>query len=183
MVYGPLLPLFHYYIIPFILFTFALNRYFSTMNILIRQAKPFDAEIITGFQIRMAKETENLDLNPLIVQKGVQAVFKNPELGTYYVAEDHEEMVASLLVTPEWSDWRNARVLWIQSVYVKPECRKKGVYKQMYLWLKEKILNSPEFIGLRLYVDKTNLSAREVYKTLGMNSEHYELFEWLKPVN
>ncbi len=147
----------------------------------IREAIAKDIPVIKDFQLKMAKETENLNLNFEIVNKGVSAVFGNSGLGKYYVAEVSGQTVASLLVTPEWSDWRNSKVLWIQSVYVLPEFREKGVFKKMYEFLKEMAGNTNNIAGLRLYVDKSNKKARHVYKTLGMDNEHYELFEWMKP--
>lgn len=84
------------------------------------------------------------------------------------------------LTIPEWSDWRNGTVLWIHSLYVIPKEREKGVFKKMFNFLKSMVEKSPEFIGLRLYVDKKNTSARKVYEKLGMNKDHYLLYEWLK---
>ncbi len=81
-----------------------------------------------------------------------------------------------MLVTLEWSDWRNKHVGWIQSLYVVPEHRSKGIFRSMFATLEEKVVLG-DFAGLRLYVDKTNSSAKEVYRNLGMNGEHYEIFE------
>jgi len=148
----------------------------------IREAKKPDAQIITEFQMKMAMESENISLNRETVNHGVMAVFSDSSLGQYFVAETNRQVVASLLITPEWSDWRNSKVLWIQSVYVAPEYRQKGVFRNMYLHLREMVENSIEYAGLRLYVDKSNTPARKVYQKIGMNSEHYELFEWMKPL-
>lgn len=147
----------------------------------IREATLSDISAITGFQIKMAMETESLVLDHNIVSKGVAAVFADNKLGKYYVAVSNKEVCASLLITPEWSDWRNSHVLWIQSVYVIPEFREKGVFKKMFEHLKDMVLRSENISGLRLYVDKSNKKARHVYWTLGMDGEHYELFEWMKP--
>ncbi len=150
------------------------------MEVIIRKAETKDIEKLIQFQIRMAKETENLLLDEKTVYKGVKKIFTHPELGQYYVACIDDKVVASLLITPEWSDWRNGWIWWIQSVFVEPEFRQKGIYKSMYHDLKQKIENSSNLFGLRLYVDKRNKNAVKVYKQLGMNNEHYELFEWLK---
>lgn len=139
-----------------------------------------DLEFIINAQVSMAKETENLDLDKSIVTKGVHSLFENPQYGKYYIAKDDNEFVASLLTTYEWSDWRNGICLWIQSVYVSPAYRKKGIYKQMYSFLVDKVRSSDEYTGLRLYVDKTNINAQKVYEKCGMSKEHYELYEWLK---
>lgn len=149
----------------------------------IREAKPSDIQIITDFQIKMARESEGISLNHATVSRGVEAVFSDSALGQYFVAEINQQVVASLLITPEWSDWRNAKVLWIQSVYVVRDFRRKGIFKKMYHYLKEMVDSSAEYAGLRLYVDKTNTSAREVYRQIGMNGDHYELFEWMKPMD
>ena len=148
--------------------------------ITIREAKKTDIPVIADFQLKMAKETENLALNSETVKKGVTAVFSDPKLGKYFVAEADSKVCASLMVTPEWSDWRNSQVLWIQSVYVLPEFRKSGIFKKMYLHLKTLVEGSDSYSGLRLYVDKSNHNARNVYRQIGMNGEHYELFEWMK---
>ena len=104
--------------------------------ILIRQAVPSDAPSIIDFQLRMAWETENMKLIPEIVSKGVEAVFSDQSKGRYYVAEAGGKVVASLLITFEWSDWRNCNVWWFQSVYVIPEHRRQGVFRKMYNHIK-----------------------------------------------
>ena len=146
----------------------------------IKPAQIEHTELIVNFQQKMALETENLELNTEVLQKGVQAVFEHPEKGNYYVAVENNKIIASLLTTYEWSDWRNGCVLWIQSVYVTPENRQKGVYKQMYEYLKQMVHNSDKYMGIRLYVDLTNKNAQKVYTKLGMNGDHYKLFEWFK---
>ena len=148
--------------------------------ITIRKANSGDENIIANFQVRMAKETEQIDLDRDIVNKGVNAVLNSPEKGIYFVAESENKIIASLLITFEWSDWRNGNVYWIHSIYVLPEFRKKGVFKTMYLYLKNIVLKDKNIVGLRLYVDKTNANARKVYETMGMDDGHYLLFEWMK---
>ena len=147
----------------------------------VREARREDAGAIAEFQIRMADESEGLALDPGTVAKGVAAVFDDPSKGRYYVAEADGRVLASLLTIPEWSDWRNATVLWIHSLYVVPEARRRGVFRRLYGELKRMVEDGDEFRGLRLYVDKTNHAAQEVYRTLGMSCEHYDLYEWLKP--
>ena len=146
----------------------------------IRKAKLRDSGYIVELQLKMAKETEGLELNKNVVTKGVRAVFQHPAHGTYWVAEENSEILGVLLAIPEWSDWRNGTVLWIHSLYVVPEARRHGVFKKLYLNLKEQVEQSPELAGLRLYVDRQNKSAQKIYDRLGMNKEHYELYEWLK---
>ena len=146
----------------------------------IRKGKLDDIEHIVGLQIRMAMETEGIQLDKSTVTKGVRGVFRHPERGNYWVAEEEDKFLAVFLAIPEWSDWRNATVLWIHSLYVIPEARKKGVFSKMFRNLKSQVEQSPELAGLRLYVDKQNKPAQKVYEKLGMNKHHYELYEWLK---
>jgi GNAT superfamily N-acetyltransferase len=146
----------------------------------IRPGEPGDAETIVDFQLRMARETEGIELDPGIVLQGVAAVLADPAKGIYWVAGRDGHVVGSLLTTFEWSDWRNGTVLWIQSVYVVPGERGQGVYRALYEHLKRRVEDNPDLKGLRLYVDKRNVAAQQVYERLGMTREHYELFEWLK---
>jgi GNAT superfamily N-acetyltransferase len=132
-------------------------------------------------QIDMAYETENFELNKKLITSGVKEVIENPHRGKYYLAiDDQENLMAMLLTMPEWSDWRCAEVTWIHSVYVYPKYRGQGIYKAMYLHLKDIVQNDSKYAGLRLYVDKTNTNAKKVYEKLGMSEDHYSLYEWLK---
>ena len=144
-----------------------------------REALPADASTIIDFQMAMARETEDLELDREVLTRGVNAVFADPALGRYYVAESENRVAGSLLITYEWSDWRNGMVWWIQSVYVLPEHRGRGVYAGLYAHVKSMVAQSA-VRGIRLYVDKRNVPAQEVYTRLGMNGEHYLLFEWMK---
>lgn len=148
--------------------------------ITIRKAILSDIPCIVGFQQKMALETESLKLDTITLSIGVEAVFQNPEKGFYLVAEYDGLVVGCTMLTPEWSDWRNGTFLWIQSVYVEPACRKKGVYSKLYSFVKELVLNSPEYLGLRLYVVMNNKVAQEVYSRTGMDGDHYKLYEWVK---
>jgi GNAT superfamily N-acetyltransferase len=145
----------------------------------IRMATDADAASIIGFQKAMALETEGLELRPETLARGVEAVLNDPGKGTYYVAEGPEGVIASLMITREWSDWRNGWVWWIQSVYVLPGYRGKGVYAAMYAFLKEIVERNTDALGLRLYVDQRNALACRVYERLGMNGDHYSLYEWM----
>lgn len=146
----------------------------------IRPGLLFDIEAIADFQVKMAQETENLALDLVTVNKGVTAVMDDPGKGKYWVAEIDGKLVGCLLTVSEWSDWRNGNVLWIHSVYVVPEMRGQGVFKALYTHLKQLVHEASDLRGLRLYVDKSNHLAQKVYQSLGMNGEHYQLFEWLK---
>lgn len=146
----------------------------------VRKAETQDLHFIVGFQLSMAKETEGIELNQSTVEKGVAAVLSDSTKGNYYVAEAGEKVIGSLLTTFEWSDWRNGTVLWIQSVYVLPEFRRKGVYRAMYSHVKNLVLNNENLKGIRLYADKSNIPAHKTYQNLGMTPDHYVTFEWLK---
>lgn len=146
----------------------------------ITEALSKHAGIIARFQLLMAKETENIALKPLEVEAGVKHIFDNPDIGKYYVALNDTDVIASILTLYEWSDWRNGSVIWIDSVYVLPEFRKKGVFKEMYSTTKRKVMEDKNLKGIRLYVDRANPDAISVYKHLGMDGGHYTLFEWMK---
>jgi GNAT superfamily N-acetyltransferase len=150
------------------------------MTIRYRLAAPADAEAIVQFQMAMALETEGLQLDEETCRAGVRAVFEDAARGTYYVAESEGRVVASTLITFEWSDWRNGVVWWIQSVYVAPEMRGRGVYRGLYRYLQSLAERDARVRGIRLYVDRRNTAAQQVYARLGMNGEHYQVFEWMK---
>ncbi|HZL10866.1 MAG TPA: GNAT family N-acetyltransferase [Prolixibacteraceae bacterium] len=147
---------------------------------IIRQAQQTDSSSIVEFQLAMAMETEQLQLNEPTVEKGVAAVFADSSKGIYYVAEIKGQVVGSLLTTFEWSDWRNGTVLWIQSVYVRPEFRKRSIFSRLYKHIQDLVASDHDLRGIRLYADKTNTSAHGVYEHLGMTAEHYKMYEWMK---
>ena len=150
------------------------------MYIEIRKAQESDYSSIVRFQEEMAWDTERYKLDHDTVLKGVKAVLYNDTLGVYYVAIVENEVVGSLLTTFEWSDWRNGTVLWIQSVYIDSSYRKKGVYGALYNHIKILVATDESLKGIRLYVDESNNGSREVYTRMGMNGEHYRVFEWMK---
>jgi len=145
-----------------------------------REARLSDADRIVEFQIAMAVETEQIRLDRMVCTAGVAAVLRDEKLGRYYVGEIDGEVAASTLITYEWSDWRNGMVWWIQSVYVLPGARKQGVYAGLYRYVQELAQADDHVRGIRLYVDRRNAPAQQVYTRLGMNGEHYQVFEWMK---
>jgi GNAT superfamily N-acetyltransferase len=147
--------------------------------ITIRKAVQEDSHKIISFQEAMALETEDLALDRITLTRGVNAVFTTPSRGQYFVAEDKGEVVASLLITYEWSDWRNADVWWFQSVYVIPSYRRRGIFRTMYSYVKDEAVKQ-NIAGLRLYVESNNDTARKTYEALGMSSQHYTMYEWLR---
>ena len=146
----------------------------------IRPSIEEDVEVIAAFQLKMALETENLVLDEATVLQGVLHVSRDATKGKYLIAMIDDQIVGSLLMTYEWSDWRNNTVVWVQSVYVLPEFREKGVFSILYRTVKEMVVKDNSFAGIRLYVDKTNTNAQQVYQKSGMNGDHYQLFEWMK---
>ncbi|NCC73226.1 MAG: N-acetyltransferase [Sphingobacteriia bacterium] len=149
-------------------------------EIIVRPAKAAEWEIIATFQVKMALETENVKLEESVINSGVVAVFSNPVFGRYYVAVTGKEIIASLLVTYEWSDWRNSMVWWLQSVYVLPEYRRKGVFSRMYHHIRNEVENLPDVSGIRLYMIHHNQKAEKVYLKIGMDGNRYRMFEWMK---
>ncbi|HZF09458.1 MAG TPA: GNAT family N-acetyltransferase [Thermoanaerobaculia bacterium] len=150
---------------------------------LVRPALPEEAPTLIDFQLRLARESEGLELAPEVLASGVHAVFADPAKGRYWVAltaGNAGRIAGGLLTTYEWSDWRNGTILWVQSVYVLPEERGRGVYRSLYEILKRTVEGSPELAGIRLYVDRRNEAAQRTYERLGMTREHYHLYEWLK---
>jgi GNAT superfamily N-acetyltransferase len=129
----------------------------------------------------MAQETEGLELNIDRLQRGVKALFNDPFKGVYYVAEINGEIVGQLMITYEWSDWRNATFWWIQSVYVHPEFRKQGIFRFLYQHIEALAKQRGDVCGLRLYVEKENERAQKTYESLGMKSSHYQMMELSLP--
>jgi len=143
----------------------------------IRKTITYDIDTLVEFNRAIAKETENRTLDVATLAAGVRAVFDDPSRGFYLIAENDGKAVGSLLITSEWSDWRNGYFWWIQSVYVHPDFRGKGVYKTLYRHVEDMAKKAAEVCGLRLYVDRDNSAARNVYSRLGMAHTQYELYE------
>jgi ribosomal protein S18 acetylase RimI-like enzyme len=143
----------------------------------LRRATTDDAETLARFNEAMAKETEDKTLDPDIVRSGVCAVFDKSEQAFYLVAERDGAIVGSLMVTTEWSDWRNGTFWWIQSVYVRPEDRREGVYTALHRDVRQRAREASGVCGLRLYVERENTVAQEAYKKLGMTEPPYRMYE------
>lgn len=136
-----------------------------------------DAAWIAGFQVAMAWETESMTLDPAVVREGVSRILREPHRGFYVAARGAGgEPAGCLLVLREWSDWRNADVWWMHSVYVPPPLRNRGVFRKMFRYVEERAVSSGAR-GLRLYVEKKNRRAKAVYSRLGRTDYHCELFE------
>jgi len=143
----------------------------------IRRARPTDTAIIADFNSRMAWETERRRLNPGRVKRGVAALLKDRAKGIYYVAEENGAVVGQLLITFEWSDWRNGNFWWIQSVYVVPEFRKRGVFRALFGHVHKLAKSRRDICGLRLYVETANDRAQRTYRRLAMRPAPYRIFE------
>ena len=143
----------------------------------VRMARRDDVSTLVAFNMQMAKETEDKHLDLDVLTAGVGAIFENPEHGFYLVAEVNGAVVGSLMVTTEWSDWRNGDYWWIQSVYVQSEFRQKGIFRALYEEVHERAENSNEVCGVRLYVEKGNRTAQTVYTRRGLTETHYKIFE------
>jgi ribosomal protein S18 acetylase RimI-like enzyme len=150
-------------------------------DLIVRRAHPGDADAIAAFNSAMALETEGRALLPERIAAGVRRLLGEPSLGFYAVAEHEGRVVACLMVTNEWSDWRNGLFWWIQSVYVVAEWRRRGVYRRLYDFVRELAARDPAICGFRLYVEKENEAAQQTYSALGMTTTDYLLYEEIKP--
>jgi GNAT superfamily N-acetyltransferase len=147
----------------------------ESMNIRLATADEIDS--LVEFNQAMAMETEGKRLDPDTLKQGVSAVFSDDRKGFYVVAEDGGRIAGGLMVTYEWSDWRNKWFWWIQSVYVVPESRGKSVYRRLYEFVQKMADEKADVCGFRLYVEHDNERARSVYEKLGMEKSHYLMYE------
>ena len=143
----------------------------------IRNATREDIAFLADCNIAMAWESEEKRLDRDVLTRGIVAVFDHPERGFYVVAERDGAAVGSLLITHEWSDWRNGGWWWIQSVYVMPDARRSGVFAAMYREIDTRARKTAGVIGLRLYVEKENVRAQQTYAALGMEPAYYSLYQ------
>lgn len=171
----------------------------------VRKATLDDVETMVQMQLAMAHETEKITLDRNTVERGIRYPLEHPNVADYYIAEcddkSHVEgevqgqvesgkeeeakqrkkkVVAMLMTTFEWSEWRAGSILWIQSVFVVPEHRRRGIFNIMYSYLKSVVEASDLFRGIRLYVEETNDQAIATYEKVGMKQEHYRLMKWMK---
>ncbi|WP_022953271.1 GNAT family N-acetyltransferase [Leucothrix mucor] len=151
-----------------------------TPNFTIRQAHAADAPAIAEFNRLMAFETEHKKLLPDVILAGVNAMIANPAHGFYLVAESAGEIVGSLMITTEWSDWRNGVIWWVQSVYIVDTHRRQGIYRALYDEVKRLATLDLSVCGFRLYVEKDNVNAQATYRSLGMQETDYLMFEELR---
>jgi ribosomal protein S18 acetylase RimI-like enzyme len=151
------------------------------LPLILRRGEPRDADTIAGFNRAMALETEGRALQVERSLKGAQRLLRDPALGFYLVAEHAGDVVGSLMVTFEWSDWRDGHFWWIQSVYVRPEARRQGVFRALYREVAGMVERDAAVCGLRLYVEASNARAQATYASLGMDRTHYLVYEQERP--
>ena len=149
----------------------------NTDGLIIRPATSADAATLVEFNLALANETEHRKLDPKIVRAGVENLLRDAKLGFYTVAEQNKRVVGALMITFEWSDWRNKTFWWIQSVYVHQDFRRRGIYRRLYDHVRGLAEQTGEVCGLRLYVEKGNLVAQQAYSQLGMSEAAYKIFE------
>jgi len=153
-------------------------NYDNQSLIKIRKAIIEDLETIVKFNYNLAKQTEDKELDLEILTKGVIAMLSDTSKGQYYVYEIDGKVVGQIMNTYEWSDWRNGTFLWVQSVYVDEEYRRKGIFKKLYNHVKQICDNDEKIAGIRLYVEKENFNAKATYKSLGMDECNYHMYEY-----
>ncbi len=140
-----------------------------------------DADILARFNIELARESENLILHPATVKAGVEALLRDPGKGTYFVAESGGEVIGQLMITHEWSDWRNGDFWWLQSVYVRSDFRRRGVFLALFDHILAAAKRRGDVVGIRLYVEKNNDQALKAYERLQLKETHYHVRERLVP--
>jgi ribosomal protein S18 acetylase RimI-like enzyme len=153
----------------------------SLDDLTIRRAKPEDAPTIASFSAAMALETEGRHLDHERLHKGTIALLESTDRGFYMVAEIEQagdrQLLGQLMITYEWSDWRNGTFWWIQSVYVAPQWRRQNVFRRMHEIVLATATASPNVCGVRLYVEKSNDIAQAVYRKVGLAPSSYAVFE------
>ncbi len=148
----------------------------QAVEIRIRAARTDDCESLAAFNAAMALETEDKSLDPAVLRAGVARVLAEPARGFYLVAEIDGAAAGCLMVTFEWSDWRNGDWWWLQSVYVAPAHRRHGVFRALYAEVERRAIERNDVVGVRLYVERDNVRAQRTYASLGLREEHYRLY-------
>jgi len=143
---------------------------------IIRRATLDDLAVIVDWNMRLANETENIRLDRATLTCGVHTALTDESKALYFVAETDGRVVGMLMITYEWSDWRNGQIWWIQSVYVPPEWRRRGVFCALYKHVHH-LAQTKNVKGLRLYVEHTNTVAQTTYEQVGIKRSHYLVFE------
>jgi GNAT superfamily N-acetyltransferase len=147
------------------------------MPLTVRRAVVADAAVVAEFNALLALESEGKRLDPAVLAAGVAAGLADPAKARYFVAEEAGSVLGQLMLTQEWSDWRNGWIWWIQSVYVRSNARRRGVFRSLYDHVYQAARSDPEVIGLRLYMEHDNHTARRAYLRLGMEATPYVVLE------
>ena len=143
---------------------------------IVRSATAADIDVIVQFNAAMAVETEAKTLDPAVLRAGVAAVLAEARRGFYLIAEHAGEVAGCLMITYEWSDWRNGDWWWLQSVYVPPEHRRGGVFRTLYAEVERLARARADVVGVRLYVERDNVHAQRTYQSLGMHEDAYRMY-------
>ena len=146
-------------------------------DVIVRRACPDDCETIAGFNVQLALETERKYLEIATIKEGVRTILTEPRHGCYFVACIESRIVGQVMHTREWSDWRNGEFWWLQSVYVHPDHRRQGVFRELYRHLVQLAKRTPGVVGIRLYVEQHNATARQVYESIGFAATGYTVLE------
>ncbi len=149
------------------------------MSVTIRPAGPADAPVVAEFNLRLARETEDKVLDPAVLARGVGRLLADPAKGFYLVAEADGEIVGQVMATFEWSDWRDGWFWWVQSVYVRDDFRRAGVFRALFAEMVRRAREAGNVVGLRLYVEKENHRAQATYEQLGLKEAGYLVREGL----
>ena len=149
------------------------------MTFTIRDATPADRDIVAEYNSRLSQETEDGPLDSTLILPGVAAVLADRSKGRYWLAEDGDLIIGQIMVTYEWSDWRNGMLWWIQSVYVHTDHRRAGVFSALYRHVESLAEEDPEVVGIRLYVERNNTRAQSTYAKLGMSMTTYQIMQTL----
>lgn len=146
-------------------------------SITIRDARPNDLPLIVDFNLRLAEESEGKSLDRAVLHRGVERALAAPEMCRYFMAEVNGEVAGQTMITFELTDWRDGVLWWLQSVYVRPEFRKLGVFRSLYQHIATLAKQSVDVRGLRLYVEQANARAQRVYEQMGMQPGGYLVYE------
>lgn len=155
---------------------------FSAAPIIVRSARLADLDAIVAANVAMAFESEGKRLEDTTIRNGVRRLLEDPARGVYYIAMRDERYAGQLMITTEWSDWRDGWFWWIQSVYVAPEARGAGVYRALHEHVERVARKAGDVVGLRLYVEHDNVNAMRVYERMGMSRSHYQMYEVAWPI-
>ncbi|MEK6233352.1 MAG: GNAT family N-acetyltransferase [Planctomycetales bacterium] len=147
---------------------------------LLRQANVQDVDVIVEYNCRLAEESESIQLDPVVLTQGVAALLEDEKKGRYFVAEREGRIIGQIMITYEWSDWRNGPIWWLQSVYVAPDARRQGVFRQLFGFIENTMEQDSQAVGLRLYVENDNTAAQETYKRLSFQTSPYHVMQKLQ---